>query len=291
MRNSLGMRLFVMFSVITSAAISTRSQDFPRTEIFGGFSYLNFQLPNGLSSVTAPGWEASASVNVKPWLGIEGDLSAHYGTNCAVSGLSCKDLSFMGGPRISYREENVTLYVHGLFGADNGSFGAGGISRSDTPFAFAAGGGFDYKINSTVSIRIVQLDYFGTRHAHDLGIPMQNNFRESAGVVFTFGGNANKADNSQKAAKSSIGPVVESPLLGISGYQAERGFMVDSVRTKSPASTIGIEAGDVITRIDGQPVHTSSDIETALGTSATGTVDVIYLIQGTWQTEKQLKLR
>jgi hypothetical protein len=100
-------------------------------------------LPNDRPNVS--GWEASASFNVNDWFGLEADFSGHYYPNCeTVPGLTCKDLSFMGGPRFTYRKERYSAFTYALVGGDNGSGSISGISLSDTPFAFAAGGGVDY---------------------------------------------------------------------------------------------------------------------------------------------------
>ncbi len=176
-------------------------QEVPRVEIFGGYSYLNYDLKanttptNGdLSRESFNGWEASATVNLNRWFGLEGDLSGHYkspGNGFGASGLVCKDFSFMGGPRFAYRKGKATIFTHVLFGADHGSgtvvYPGGSFSPSDTPFAMAAGGGFDYAVRKHISIRIGQVDYFMTRHFLT-ELATQNNFRVSAGVVFTFGG-------------------------------------------------------------------------------------------------------
>jgi opacity protein-like surface antigen len=158
---------------------SVCAQETPKLEVFAGYSDLNFDarnlnggmggLPNDRPNVS--GWEASGSFNVSDWFGLEADFSGHYYPNCeGVGGLTCKDLSFMGGPRLSYRKERYTAFTYGLFGGDNGSGGINGFSLSDTPFALAAGGGVDYSVTPHIAIRVAQVDYFMTRHALNLAI-------------------------------------------------------------------------------------------------------------------------
>jgi hypothetical protein len=51
----------------------------------------------------------------------------------------------------------------------------------------AFGGGLDIPVNKTISIRPAEFDYFLTRFDNPFtGTANQQNFRYSAGIVFTF---------------------------------------------------------------------------------------------------------
>jgi S1-C subfamily serine protease len=67
--------------------------------------------------------------------------------------------------------------------------------------------------------------------------------------------------------------------------------MVDAISDVSPAAAAGIRPGDVIMTIDAQPVHSAHDIESAIATSQTGTVRVMYFRSGVVQTEVNVKVR
>jgi hypothetical protein len=287
------MKVTLTMLVMLFCASSVWCQEVPKAELFGGYSYLNFDAkgPSGglLDRQSLHGWGASAAFSLNRWVGIEGDFSGHYIGDCfGVSGLTCKHLSFMGGPRFTFRRDRITAFAHGLFGADNGSLSISHISTSDTPFALAAGGGLDY------SVRFGQVDYFMTRHLNDLGLAHQNNIRVSAGIVFRFGGDGETSTRipherpglSARTASSS-----EAVLLGVAGYETDDGLKVTSVRAGSPAAQIGIKLGDSVSRIDGRQVHSGHDIEAAIAANASGTVRVSYLIQGTWLTEREIKVR
>ena len=43
------------------------------------------------------------------------------------------------------------------------------------------------------------------------------------------------------------------------GAPRGQGLLVQSVETGSPAASVGLHAGDVIMRVDNQPVHSTSD--------------------------------
>jgi outer membrane immunogenic protein len=290
---------------------SAFGQDVPRAEVFGGYSYLNFDTVGVTDRLNMNGWEASAAFNFNRWVGVEGDFSGHYKGNCGgVTGLTCKDLSFMGGPRFTYRRDRITAFAHGLFGGDNGSLGLFHVSLSDTPFAWAAGGGVDYAVTKTISIRMGQVDYFMTRHLNDLGLANQNNIRVSAGIVFTFGGTREASSgarnqtgsaptqtgrNQAAGAPTQTGPTSEAALLGVSGYATDAGFKITSVQAGTPAAQIYLNPGDIISNIDGREVHSSRDIESAIAASTSGTIKVSCLIQttavGMVHVEREVKVR
>jgi len=54
------------------------------------------------------------------------------------------------------------------------------------------------------------------------------------------------------------------------GLQKPDGALVSSVMSGSAAARAELKPGDVITRIDGQPVHTGSDVSTRIGMAAPG---------------------
>jgi opacity protein-like surface antigen len=290
----------IVIGIILCFCSSSRAQDAPRVEIFAGYSYLNLDTEGAGNRLNMNGWEASAAFNFNHWLGAEGDFSGHYKGNCGgVSELTCKDFSFMGGPRVTYRSNRITGFVHGLFGADNGSLNFQGASVSDTPFALAAGGGVDYAATNRISIRVAQVDYFMTEHFKAFGVPHQNNVRVSSGVVFTFGGegvreaapHGTQSSERRTAASAQCQGTSEAALLGVVGCGDDTGVKVTYVTPGSPAALAGITPGDTITDIDSRPVRSNRDIEAAIAANTTGTVKIKYMIRGSWLTEREAKIR
>jgi opacity protein-like surface antigen len=53
-------------------------------------------------------------------------------------------------------------------------------------FVLTAGGGLDWKLNSTIGIRVFQAEYLYTQFQNEKN-DTQNNFRFSAGIVLSFG--------------------------------------------------------------------------------------------------------
>lgn len=287
---------------------SARAQETPRVDVFGGYSYLSADTNNlaSPSRQSANGWEASVSWNYNRWFAVEGDFSGYYKTyplDVAVLGLGISevnldfhDYGYVGGPRFNFRP----VFFHALVGGDHLTGSVPSVvsgSASQNSFAAAFGGGVQIPVAPRWAVR-GSADYVLTRHNIYNLIPglsgpayTQNNFRVSVGVVYTFGSTyaGGSHASSGELTKASVGE--ESVLLGITGYGRDDGVVITSVRDSSPAARAGIQAGDVITGIDGEPVHSGREIETAIGTSKTGTVRVMYFRSGVLQIEQDVKIR
>jgi len=180
------MKKLVLFAVILlSVSAMTMAQDnFPRVEVFGGYSYLRcdntfFGDRNVTKSCNYDGFEISATANGSKWLGFEGDVSAykdrvgHFGKH--------QVFSFLVGPRFSVRTGKTTMFLHALIGDSRVSPGL--RFPYDNSVTLALGGGFDFVAYKNISVRPVQIDYYTVRE----GLPFTDNIRYSAGVVFRFG--------------------------------------------------------------------------------------------------------
>jgi opacity protein-like surface antigen len=164
--------------------VLAQAQEYPRTEIFGGYSYLHADDDDG--GLDLHGWNASFNQNIVKWAGIKADFSGHYGDVTLAPGLGA-DISahlFLVGPHFAVRKnERVIPFVHALFGVartDVTFFGpVGKITQRDSAFALALGGGVDIKIIDNLAVRLFQADYVLTRFDDD----NQNSFRVSTGLV------------------------------------------------------------------------------------------------------------
>lgn len=279
---------------------SAFAQDEPQVEVFGGYSYLNFDTNGLLGRQSANGWEASVAGNFNRRFALEGSVAGYYKTysvDSAVLGLGTVDVkfhdySYLAGPRINFRP----VFVHALFGGDHLSISALGASAWQLSFAAAFGGGVQWKVAPQWAVR-GSADYVVTRHnllGTSLSNYTQNNVRASVGIVYLFGGvrepGARTAGQNPSSAPACAMPS-ETPLLGVSGCSVSAGFEVSSVRAGSPASRAGISARDVITSIDGRAVRDSREIEQAIAASTSGVVKVDFLIKGSWSTEREMKVR
>lgn len=195
------MKRLILFAVVVLAGLphSARSQDAPKAELFGGYSYLRVQPDDGIDGIGASGFTASLAGNLTRSIGLVAEFSRHSKSDS----INLSDLlnqpglgtfkarvratTFLFGPRFTLRTGNLEPFAHALFGSANGRVEASGVGLSEresgTAFTFALGGGLDLKVHDNFAIRLGQVDYLRTK-ASDLGL---NSVRYSAGIVIRMG--------------------------------------------------------------------------------------------------------
>ena len=187
--------VYIALAALFLLGISS-AQNKPAVDFFGGYSYLNFDLPANPNVGTASqrlafnGWNASASVHLFSRLAVEADLSGHQLGNCEGSGLNCSNFSYMFGPRFTLgsRSGRITGFVHGLIGRDRLDSPVSGVSVTDTSVAAAGGLGVDYWVFRHVGVQLGPGDFFYTNHLNADGLASQKSYRVSGGLAFRFGG-------------------------------------------------------------------------------------------------------
>ena len=201
-------------------------QDFPKAQVFGGYSYLHVGTEGVTTSTlnnectvvfggTCPisfgihsgfnGWNVAPQANVNRWFGVKAQISGQYGNVLSIKFTSSPPIipfsvpgqhiyDFLFGPVISHRADKYTAFFHGLLGAEHVGFSGNipvGTIRdisgpSETDFAFALGGGLDVKVCK--ALRDSCRDSSIIEFVNSSGGGHQNDFRFSAGVVFRLGG-------------------------------------------------------------------------------------------------------
>jgi outer membrane immunogenic protein len=170
-------KMILLLAVILLMAAGSRAQDTPAAEVSASYSYLRLGVRNG---VNQNGGSVSIAGNFNHWLGIAADVGGYH---AAPFGVGLNTLTYMGGPRFSYRSSGrVTPFAQVLLGGARTSASAFGTSASTNGFAFSAGGGVDLRFTKHIALR-PQLDYIGMR----VGSSTLNTVRGSFGVVFRFG--------------------------------------------------------------------------------------------------------
>src|ERR1700730_13175936 len=115
------------------------AQDYPKAEVYGGYSYVNIDTNNLTSRQSANGWEVSGSGNFTKRLAVEADVSGYYKTYTAnlqslglgIVDVKVTDYSYAAGPRINIRP----LFIHALVGGDHLTGSALGFSKSQDGLA------------------------------------------------------------------------------------------------------------------------------------------------------------
>jgi hypothetical protein len=151
--------------------------------VFFGYSYMGADLvPDNRTNLN--GWDASIEGKVFPFVGIVADFSGHYGSQTVPAvGLnaSVAQHDFLFGPRVSTSVGKYRPFAHALFGASHISESATGFPNSNTAFAYALGGGLDYRLLRLIGWRL-QVDFLQTRFFS----VSQNDVRVSTGLVVHF---------------------------------------------------------------------------------------------------------
>lgn len=186
----LGVALF-LFAGLANAQI-------PSGNVFLGFSYERTNssafnpglVTTTISNPNLHGWEASFEGKFLPFVGIVGDVSGHYGsqsfteatpngpTNVNVTG---HEQEYLVGPRLSVPVGKFTPFGEVMVGVAHIHTGGSLPSPSNTSFAYAVGGGLDYRLLGPIALR-AEGDYLRTKFFSST----QNNLRLSGGVVFRF---------------------------------------------------------------------------------------------------------
>ena len=208
MRKSLG-----VVGVVTALCLLSLAQgpgenpkpgpQYPRAELFGGYSYGYADMFNSGYRVGLPGWNVSVGLNAAKWIGFVFDASGLYGTSkiptavpapfptCpqVCTGLTTfnvdtKNYNYLFGAQFPYRKwDRLTPFGELMIGHS-------GV-RGEVPTSAVASGGLgllagvgaDYSINKRFALRL-KADYLGTRTSFQLlGKQKQDNLRVSLGIV------------------------------------------------------------------------------------------------------------
>jgi opacity protein-like surface antigen len=175
------------------------------------------------------GWNASLAYNPSRNFALIADASGHYqsdGRNLQLSWefpdnrnelrikAESTAYSFLFGPRVQVLgDKKISPFVHALLGISRMNRRLTGLhaqslfggevrapvrqSLTDTGFAFALGGGVDWRCSKRISIRLIQAEYIRTEKefAYDKSFldpawtkeRMLNGLRVSTGVIFNIG--------------------------------------------------------------------------------------------------------
>jgi hypothetical protein len=179
MRSILRRALLLSFVMLAAGATRLQAQDTPRIQVFGGYSYTNFDSKTlGYSGASGlNGGTIMAAGNITHGFGALAQASVGGG-----SGITVRDALF--GPQFLYPRGRFLLFAHGMFGRARSSVHTGAMPEPlDTQNAMAFGGGVDMNYRHHLGIRLIQVDYVRTQlFQHD-----QNNLRFSTGLVYQWG--------------------------------------------------------------------------------------------------------
>jgi len=164
----------------------------PSFEAGLGYSYLSVDVPSQ-NRIAMNGVDASFAADFRRWLGIKFDLGYNRAFDVFSTNHQADLLTYMAGP-VFYpvRTRHLTAYAQLLLGGAresgvnfdaSGQVATGWVHR----FAWSAGGGVQYRLTPSFSLRL-GADYMRTSFFNsNLAIEGQNNIRSAVGFVYTFG--------------------------------------------------------------------------------------------------------
>jgi hypothetical protein len=168
------------------------------TDLFAGYSFAKIDDTNRHGANLAVGLALFG-----PLSGFV-DTSLHWGSQ---EGTSLRDLTLMGGPGLRFGKRGGTVvFVRAMAGLvqDKASIGVldVDISESSTRFGVLAGGGVDFRVSTTLAVRL-QGDYLASDTGAEgitscppvpTGVSCEasgggwsSGYRASAGIVYRFG--------------------------------------------------------------------------------------------------------
>ncbi|HUJ96322.1 MAG TPA: hypothetical protein VLW84_13705 [Terriglobales bacterium] len=181
------MRKWIAIVVCLSGLTAVSAAQVPTSgNVFFGYQYYHTPL-SSIDTANLNGWNGSLEGKVFPFLGIVADLSGAYGSQnfpcssspgCTVHA-NVNEYNFLFGPRVSVSVKKIRPFGEFLIGAAHTNTNAG--AGSNTSFAYALGGGVDYRVVRIVGWR-VGADYVSTRFFGTT----QNNVRIITGIVVHF---------------------------------------------------------------------------------------------------------
>lgn len=207
----------LLCSTLVVSAQNTKPDEYPKVEVFVGYSALGEANSPGISfapnsSVPAnynanAGFETSIIGNFRKWVGLKGDFSAHFNKESAQGlltfcnpacttatqdfQLKTRIYNFLAGPEFKARNSTrFTPFAHALAGVAHTSanFTTPGpafnldLKKSDNSFAMAFGGGLDIRASERVSFRAL-MDY-NPVFVNDSNTGTRHFVRFSLGVLF-----------------------------------------------------------------------------------------------------------
>jgi opacity protein-like surface antigen len=191
-------RLLCLLAFSLLFGFSAAAQD--RADAFIGYSYVHQNYTNGVDSYNLNGGVFQVAAYPTKWFGVVGEFGMYTPGTVTVNSEFPEpnssqfkpmgaDISYLFGPRLTFRHGPLQPYVEGLIGGFHisqgleSALGAGGANS----FAMAIGGGLDLRVSHHFAVRLGQVDYFLTRLPNPADATFnQNNFRYSGGIVFRY---------------------------------------------------------------------------------------------------------
>src|SRR6266478_5051471 len=144
---------FALAAVLASGAVLSAQEVTPRYEVGLNYSWLHVNSANQDLQRTGNGGSGSFAYNINNVVGLVADVGGYANTR-----IDDRLLTYMFGPRFSWRHARLTPYAQFLFG---GAYVWNDVSAGNTTqnaFAMASGGGLNYTVSKHFAIKPIQVE-------------------------------------------------------------------------------------------------------------------------------------
>jgi outer membrane protein OmpA-like peptidoglycan-associated protein/opacity protein-like surface antigen len=200
------LKLVAITAAVTTVWVSAAKAQGPRDpvteatrfDVSLGYQYIDANSPpGGCQCFGMNGGYISAGLHLNRWLDIDGQVTGTHASNISILGQDLTLMSYMAGPKVSYRYRRLVPYAQALFGAAHGSdsYFPSGTSYSTTAssFALTGGGGLEYNLSPRFALRVVEAQYLHTSLPNGTD-NSQNHLMLGAGLVIKFRGRDHRHD-------------------------------------------------------------------------------------------------
>jgi peptidoglycan-associated lipoprotein len=186
-------RSLLALSLLSIAPVKMLAQGQPSQELAFDYSYIHTNAPPGACGCfSMNGGGGSYAYHYGPQFAMLADVEVVHTSKVNAGDDDLTLTSFLAGPRFYYRRPNAHFVPYGqvLLGGVRGT-GSLAAANSDgaassTAFGATLGGGVEYNLSRSWSLRVVEVNYFITTF-DNLVNNRQNNLRVTAGVAYHFG--------------------------------------------------------------------------------------------------------
>lgn len=144
-------------------------------------------LPGGCDCFWMQGGKAEFRAAFSNKIGLVGEIAGHHARDINSAREDISLVSYLFGPRLSWRVHRLTPFAQALIGGVHGFDAIFPDPNNSTTvpdaFAMAAGGGMNIDLSRHLAVRPFQADFFRTDLPNNAA-NRQNSLRLGAGIVF-----------------------------------------------------------------------------------------------------------
>jgi peptidoglycan-associated lipoprotein len=187
------LRILLALLFLSIAPVKLLAQGQPSQELAFDYSYVHTNAPpGGCGCFSMNGGGGSYAYHFGPQFAMVADVEAVHASKIDGTSADLTLTSFLAGPRFYYRRPAARLVPYGqiLLGAVRGTGGLAAANSNGEPssavFGSTLGGGLEYNLSHSFTLRVVEVDYFVTTFDNMVN-GRQNNLRVTAGAAYHFG--------------------------------------------------------------------------------------------------------